>query len=53
MIGSHAVSVIVDAYMKGHRDFDIRKGTGGHDSLSTIRYGKRYQLYFGCCTMGT
>ena len=25
MIGSHAVSVIVDAYMKGQRDFDTRK----------------------------
>lgn len=25
MIGSHAVSVIVDAYMKGHRNFDAEK----------------------------
>ncbi|MEX0981325.1 MAG: GH92 family glycosyl hydrolase [Bacteroidales bacterium] len=25
MIGSHAISVIVDAYMKGHRDFDTEK----------------------------
>ena len=25
MIGSHAVSVIVDAYMKGQRDFDTQK----------------------------
>jgi len=25
MIGSHAVSVIVDAYMKGQRDYDTRK----------------------------
>ena len=25
MIGSHAVSVIVDAYMKGHRNFDTEK----------------------------
>ena len=25
MIGSHSVSVIVDAYMKGHRNFDTRK----------------------------
>ncbi len=25
MIGSHSVSVIVDAYMKGQRDFDIEK----------------------------
>ncbi|MBK1879863.1 GH92 family glycosyl hydrolase [Pelagicoccus mobilis] len=25
MIGSHAISVIVDAYMKGYRDFDVEK----------------------------
>lgn len=32
MIGSHAVSVIVDAYMKGHRDFDTEK------ALEAIQY---------------
>jgi len=32
MIGSHAVSVIVDAYMKGHRNFDAEK------ALEAIQY---------------
>ena len=58
MIGYHAVSVIVDAYMKGHRDFDVEKAyeackrSSAYDStgiapavLSPI--GKRYKNSIG------
>jgi len=36
MIGSHAVSVIVDAYMKGHRNFDVEK------ALEAIQYSMNW-----------
>jgi len=44
MIGSHAVSVIVDAYMKGQRDFDTEKAleaivhSVAYDTLKEITY---------------
>ena len=44
MIGSHAVSVIVDAYMKGQRDFDTQKAleaivhSVAYDTLKDISY---------------
>lgn len=44
MIGSHAVSVIVDAYMKGHRDFDTEKALEAivhsvkYDTVKDISY---------------
>jgi len=44
MIGSHAVSVIVDAYMKGHRDFDAAKAleaivhSVAYDTIKEIAY---------------
>jgi len=44
MIGSHAVSVIVDAYMKGHRDFDLEKAleaivhSVSYDTVKEISY---------------
>ncbi|MEX0987519.1 MAG: GH92 family glycosyl hydrolase [Bacteroidales bacterium] len=44
MIGSHAVSVIVDAYMKGHRDFDTDKALEAivhsvkYDTVKDISY---------------
>lgn len=44
MIGSHAVSVIVDAYMKGHRDFDTEKALEAivhsvkYDTVKKISY---------------
>ena len=44
MIGSHAVSVIVDAYMKGQRDFDTQKAleaivhSVAYDTLKEISY---------------
>ncbi|MFC2129399.1 GH92 family glycosyl hydrolase [Bacteroidota bacterium] len=36
MIGSHAVSVIVDAYMKGQRDFDVEKALEA--SIDAMKY---------------
>lgn len=44
MIGSHAVSVIVDAYMKGHRNFDTEKALEAivhsvkYDTVKEISY---------------
>ncbi len=44
MIGSHAVSVIVDAYMKGQRDFEIEKAlvaivhSVAYDTVKEISY---------------
>ncbi len=44
MIGSHAVSVIVDAYMKGHRNFDTEKAleaiihSVAYDTVKKISY---------------
>jgi predicted alpha-1,2-mannosidase len=44
MIGSHAVSVIVDAYMKGYRDFDTKKALEAivhsvkYDTVKDISY---------------
>ncbi len=44
MIGSHAVSVIVDAYMKGQRDFDTEKAleaivhSVAYDTVKEISY---------------
>jgi predicted alpha-1,2-mannosidase len=44
MIGSHAVSVIVDAYMKGHRNFDTEKALEAivhsvkYDTVKDISY---------------
>ncbi len=44
MIGSHAVSVIVDAYMKGHRNFDTAKALEAivhsvvYDTVKKISY---------------
>lgn len=44
MIGSHAVSVIVDAYMKGQRDFDTEKAleaivhSVAYDTIKEISY---------------
>ncbi len=44
MIGSHAVSVIVDAYMKGQRDFDTEKAleaivhSMAYDTIKEINY---------------
>ena len=44
MIGSHAVSVIVDAYMKGQRDFDTQKAleaivhSVAYDTVKEISY---------------
>jgi predicted alpha-1,2-mannosidase len=44
MIGSHAVSVIVDAYMKGHRNFDAEKALEAivhsvqYDTVKDISY---------------
>lgn len=44
MIGSHSVSVIVDAYMKGHRNFDTRKALEAivhsvqYDTVKDISY---------------
>ena len=44
MIGSHAVSVIVDAYMKGQRNFDVEKAmeavvhSVAYDTIKKISY---------------
>lgn len=44
MIGSHAVSVIVDSYMKGQRDFDVEKALEAiihsvkYDTVKDISY---------------
>ncbi len=48
MIGYHAVPVIIDAYMKGIRGFDVNKAlkavvaSANHDSYDGIGYYKKY-----------
>ncbi len=47
MIGSHAVTVIVDAYMKGQRDFDVEKAleaiihSVAYDTVKKINYSSQ------------
>lgn len=48
MIGSHAVSVVADAYIKGIRDYDVEKAyTGIKQLVNTYGPGKDYYLQYG------
>jgi hypothetical protein len=48
MIGHHAVSVIADAYMKGQRDFDVKKAyEASKVSADTALYGLQYFINNG------
>lgn len=48
MIGSHSVSVIADAYVKGIRDYDIEKAYKGIKQLAnTYGAGKNFYLQYG------
>ncbi|MDR1951475.1 MAG: GH92 family glycosyl hydrolase [Bacteroidales bacterium] len=48
MIGHHSVSVIVDAYMKGDRNFDVKKAyNASRTSADTSLFGLQYFIQNG------
>jgi len=48
MIGYHSLPVIADAYVKGIRDYDVKKAYAGMKELANAeRAGKEYYLQYG------